>query len=59
MTAEAAGGWDQLCTRRNVTFNTMVEALGELLAAGDDDWVPDEAVARARDLDAQRRSRRG
>lgn len=49
MTAEAAGGWDQLCTRRNVTFNTMVEALGELLAAGDDDWVPDEAVARARD----------
>lgn len=58
LTDEAAAGWDQLATRRNVTFTALMEALGELLAASEVEWVPDEAIARAHELDRQRRSRR-
>jgi hypothetical protein len=58
MEPTAAEGWDRFCTRRNVTYNTIQEALGELLAAGDEGWVPQAALDRARALDVQRRSRR-
>jgi hypothetical protein len=34
LTPDAAAGWDRLCTRRNVTFTALMEALGEQLAAG-------------------------
>jgi hypothetical protein len=52
----AFGGWDDKCTNNGVTVTALVEALGQMLADGDD-WVPDEAIRRARLLDRERRSR--
>lgn len=58
LTDEARAGLDRFTTRRGVTVTALVEALGEQLAVGDDEWVPAETVARAREIDAERRSRR-
>ncbi len=37
---------------------TVAGTLATLLAEGDDTWVPEAALDRARELDAERRSRR-
>jgi hypothetical protein len=54
---EAAQGWDWLCTARGVTLTALLEALGRILATGED-WTPDQAIDRARQIDRERRSRR-
>lgn len=58
LTEDAAAGWDRACTRRNITWTALIEALGERLAVGDDGWLPDDVVDRARQVDRARRSRR-
>lgn len=58
LTDEAAAGWDRYCTRRNVTYTALMEALGQRLADGDDTWLPEDVVARAHAIDRERRSRR-
>ncbi len=58
LTEESYWAWERLLTRRGVTYTTLIEALGELLDQGDDTWLPDSAVERARQLDRQRYSRR-
>lgn len=40
-----------------MTLTTLLEALGEMLDDGVD-WVPEQAIARARELDRERYSRR-
>lgn len=57
LTPEARDAWEALCTRRGVTATTLVEQLGLLLAEGVD-WVPEEAIVRARAMDRARYSRR-
>lgn len=57
LTADASRAWDSACTRKGVSMTALMEALGERLTDGQD-WVPDEAVDRARQIDRQRRSRR-
>lgn len=42
---------------RGVTFTGLMESLGEALDRGED-WVPDSAVRRAREIDRARYSRR-
>jgi hypothetical protein len=54
---EADAGIEQFLGRRGVTWTALVEALGQLLDEGVD-WVPEEAVARARAIDRGRYSRR-
>lgn len=56
LTPASHAAWERLLTRRGVTFTALAEALGELLAETDD-WVPDSAIVRARELDRQRHSR--
>jgi hypothetical protein len=55
---DAAQAFDRLITRRGVTYTALIQALGELLAEGVD-WVPEEAIRRARATDRERGSRRG
>lgn len=57
LTETSYAAWERTLTRRGITFTTMIEALGELLDQGVD-WVPEEAVERARQLDRERYSRR-
>jgi hypothetical protein len=57
LTESSYAAWERLLTRRGVTFTTLIEALGELLDQGVD-WVPEEAIQRARQIDRQRHSRR-
>lgn len=57
VTDRADAGIDRMLARRGVTWTALVEALGQLLDEGTD-WVPDEAVERARAIDRQRYSRR-
>jgi hypothetical protein len=57
LTFDAAAGWDRICTRRNVTFTALMQALGEQLTQGDQLDV-ETAVARAHEVDRERRSRR-
>jgi hypothetical protein len=57
LTDDAAAGWDRLCTRRGVTMTALIEALGRSLNEGEE-WVPDDAIRRAREIDRERRSRR-
>lgn len=57
LTERAERGWDRLCTRRNVTYTTVIEALGEALA-DDPTAIPDTIIRRAQDIDRERRSRR-
>ena len=56
LTPEAWAAWDRLCTLRGVTMTTLAEALGQMLAEGED-WVPESAIERARAIDRERRSR--
>lgn len=58
LTERSRLAWDRYATRRGVTLTTLAEAIGEHLDAGQDDWVPDSVITRARELDRQRRSRR-
>lgn len=57
LTDEARDGWDRKLARHNLTATGLLEALGELLAVGDD-WVPESAIERARVIDRARLSRR-
>lgn len=57
LTPEARAAWDRLCSRRRVTATQLLQALGELLDEGVD-WVPEEAVRRARARDIASYSRR-
>lgn len=57
LTDEARNAWETLCTRRGVTATSLIEQLGLLLTEGVD-WVPEEAIQRARRMDRQRYSRR-
>lgn len=57
LTAESRAAWDRLCSRRGVTLTTLLEQLGLMLDEGVN-WVPDEAIARARRQDRERYSRR-
>jgi hypothetical protein len=57
LTPDAAAGWDRLCTRRNVTFTALLQALGEQLTEAPALDV-EAAVARAHEIDRERRSRR-
>ncbi len=57
LTDEARAGLDRFSTRRGITLTALLEALGHQLA-DDDTWMPLELVARAREIDAERRSRR-
>lgn len=57
LTDEAAEAWDRLCTRRGVKYTALIEILGQMLREGVD-WVPDDAIRRARELDHERHSRR-
>jgi predicted transcriptional regulator len=54
----ASRGWDRLVEARGVSRTALAEALGQLLAEGDDRWLPEEAVKRARLIDRERRRRR-
>jgi hypothetical protein len=58
LTEESWTAWDRLFARKGVTQPGLFEALGELLADGDDGWLPQKAVERARQIDRQRHSRR-
>lgn len=67
LTERASQGWDQFCTRHNISYTALMEALGEMLAevleadegrAAPLTWVPDEAIERAKQLDRERHSRR-
>lgn len=49
--------WDDFVRRHGVTKTGLAQALGEILAAGDDGWIPEEAVTRARQIDRERRRR--
>lgn len=57
LTEDAAGGWDRICTVRNVTLTALMQAIGEQLAAGDHIDL-EAAVQRAQHVDRERRSRR-
>lgn len=58
LTPEARDAWDAVCARHGVTMTTLMQALGERLADGDDAWVTAEVIGRARQLDRERYSRR-
>jgi len=58
LTPEARAAWDRVCGRHGVTLTTLVQALGERLDAGDDEWITPDVVDRARQLDRERYSRR-
>jgi hypothetical protein len=52
----AARGWDKLTDRLGITRTGLAEALGQMVDEGQ--WSPpDEAVARARRIDRDRRRR--
>lgn len=57
LTEASYEAWERYVTRRGVSWTALIEALGEQLAAGEN-WVPETAVVRARQLDRQRGSRR-
>lgn len=58
LTPEARAAWDQVCADHGITLTTLIQSLGERLADGDDEWITDDVVARARRLDRERYSRR-
>lgn len=57
LTETARAGWDNLSAEHGATITAIIEAMGQL--AGTGRVFPDEVVARARQIDAERRSRRG
>lgn len=59
LTERSRLAWDRFATRHGVTNTALAEAMGEQLAAGDEGWIPEGVVIRARELDRARRSRRG
>ena len=57
LTERADIGWERTLAEHGITWTALTEALGELLAGGHD-WLPPEAVARARRIDRERYTRR-
>lgn len=57
ITAEAFDAIDRLCTRRSITYTALIQALGEAIGT-DPEVVPEHVVQRAKQVDAERRSRR-
>ncbi len=58
LTDKAIDGWDRTLQRYGVSWTTLIEALGQRLADGDDAWLPEEAIEHARRLDRERYTRR-
>lgn len=57
LTAEARAAWERVLIENGVTWSSMFEALGQAIAAGK--WTPPQgAIAAARKLDFERKSRR-
>jgi hypothetical protein len=57
LSPDAHAAWHRALTREKVTATQLLQALGELLDEGVD-WVPAEAVRRARAADIANYSRR-
>jgi hypothetical protein len=53
----AADAIDRLCTRRSITYTALMQGLGEAIA-DDPEVVPESVIQRAKQVDAERRSRR-
>lgn len=54
----ASDAWDRYVTKHGVSKTGLAQALGEMIAEGNDRWIPAEAVARARAVDRERRRRK-
>lgn len=54
----ASAAWDRFVAKHGITKTGLAQALGEILAEGNDRWIPPEAVTRARQIDRERRGRR-
>jgi hypothetical protein len=57
LTDAAWRGWDRILVEHGMTWTVLIEILGQLSDEGLD-WLPPEAVQRARELDLARYSRR-
>ena len=57
LSPEGRRGWDRATTAGGVTLTALMEALGLMLDERSN-WLPPEAVERARLIDRERNSRR-